>query len=420
MKLVWNHKTVVFAILILAFVVRLAALFIVEPISNPATWEHEEIANNLLEGRGLYWTFYGTPYRSTYMVLYSLLCSFVYILTNHSFLAMKILQIFISLLTCILIYKISLQLFNKRVATLALLLVGLHPGLVYYCVRMHYLVLAVFMFTLPIFFFLKVINDQHIFRNSILCGISSGLALLTISTIGPFLFFASVIIFLRFKGKGVVAYAVVSVIVISTILTVLPLWVRNYLVFDKVVLTPSDSGLTFWLSYNENATGTNKTLDGKFILSVAPEEFRTKLSSMNEFEQKEYFYRAGVNFIKEHPFESLALFFKKIKYFWWFTPTQGQEYPQIYFTIYKCYWVFIFPMFLLGFYQSFREKGISIVDRYGLFLMIFFFITITLAHASFNLDGRHRWMVEAFILIFSANGIIFLLKHFKLKYRIGG
>jgi len=410
MRLILNNKAFIISIFLLALIGRLIALFVVEPISNPKTWEYEVITNNFLQGKGLFYTFYATPYRATYIILYPLLCSVVYVLTNHSFLALKLLQIFISLITCLLIYRISLKLFNQRVAILALFLVGLHPGLVYYSVRLHSLVLDTFLYTLSIFFLLKVLDGKNIHRNAIFSGISFGLAILARPAIGPFLIFALFIIFLKFRKSRFVSYTVVSLIIITTTLTILPLWVKNYLVFNKIVLVPSESGLNFWLGYNKDATGTNKTLKGEFIFDVAPEQFRKTILSMDEFGQKEYFYKEGISFVKAHPFKSLSLFFKKIKYFWWFTPTQGQEYPKLYFIIYKLYWMFILPLFIFGLYRKFREGLTSLTDKYNTILIIIFLITITLAHASFNLDGRHRWVVESFLLIFAANGISCLLR----------
>jgi hypothetical protein len=72
--------------------------------------------------------------------------------------------------------------------------------------------------------------------------------------------------------------------------------------------------------------------------------------------------------------------------------------------------MFILPLFIFGLYRKFREGLTSLTDKYNTILIIIFLITITLAHASFNLDGRHRWVVESFLLIFAANGISCLLR----------
>ncbi|MFH1202728.1 MAG: glycosyltransferase family 39 protein [Candidatus Omnitrophota bacterium] len=406
MNLKNNNRILVMSVFLLAIMARLSALFFVEPISHPNTWEYEEIANNLLKGNGLYYNFYGIPYRATYIVLYPLLCALVYFFTNHSFLALKILQIIISLLTCLLVYRIALRIFNQKIAILSLFLVSLHPGLVYYSVRLHSLVLDTFLYALSIFLFLKILDGKNIYRTSILCGIIFGLALLSRTAIGLFLPIVFLIFFMRYKVSPVLFYRAVLLITVFITLTLFPLWIRNYLVFNKIVLTPTESGLAFWLGYNDNATGTNKTLGDRFIFDVAPEQFRYKILSMDEFGQKKYFYEEGRDFIKKHPIRSLSLFFKKIKYFWWFTPTQGMEYPKTYLYIYKFYWIFILLFFLIGLYKKIRHAYVNLNDIYPVTLIILFLITMTLVHASFNLDGRHRWIVESFILIFAANGIL--------------
>ncbi|MBU2541441.1 MAG: glycosyltransferase family 39 protein [Candidatus Omnitrophica bacterium] len=410
MRFDYNNRKVLISIFFIALIVRLFALVVVEPVSAPMTWEYEEIANNILEGKGLFWTFYNTPYRSTYMVLYPLLCSFVYALTNHSYLALKILQIIISLITLFLVYRISFRLFDQRVALLSLFLAGFHPGLIFYSVRLHSLTLDTFLFTLQFFLFLKILERKSIDRFSLLFGITFGPALLSRSTIAPFLFVVLLFIFLKLRDDKALCVRVITLILISITVVLLPLWVRNYIVFDRVVISPNDSALAFWLGYNEDATGTNKTLNGDFIFEIAPQEFRKTILSMDEFGQKEYFYKQGLEFIKQHPLESLVLYFKKIKYFWWFTPTQGLEYPKVYFDIYKFYWIFILAFFILGIYQKFATGLTSQSIKYGTISVVLFLVTLTLVHALYNLDGRHRWAVESFVLIFAANGINFLLK----------
>lgn len=410
-----KNKIILIALFSLFLIVRLAALFLVEPVSSPKTWEYEEVANNILQGKGLFYTFYQTPYRATYLVLYPILCATIYRFTQHSFLALKLLQLIISLITCLLIYKISLRLFNNRVAILSLLLVGFHPGLAYYSIRLHSLVIDVFLCALSVFCLLKVLDGKNLYRNAIFSGISFGLAMLSRSTLGPFLIFALIITFLRFKNSGHNPVAIVFIIAIFTAVILLPLGVRNYLIFKKIVLTPTESGINFWLGYNSNATGTNKTLEGKFILDIAPEDFRRAALNLGEFEQKAYFYQEGLRFIRDYPLKSLGLFLKKIKYFWWFTPTQGMEYPKLYFMIYKIYWMFILPSFLLGLYLGFGKRPMPINNIYGLTLIMGLLISVTLVQASFNLDGRHRWLVEPFILIFAANGLDGLWQYLKPK-----
>lgn len=411
-----NENKFIALIFILAIFVRIVALFWVEPINQPQTWEYEEIANNLLNGKGLFWTFDGKPYRATYIVLYPLLTSLVYKFTAHSFLAMKILQIFISLLTCFLIYKISLRIFERGTAILALFLASFHPGLIYYCVRMHSLVLDAFLFTLTLFLFMKVIEGNKIYGDSILFGMVFGLTLLSRSTIGPFLLFALLLILLRFKDNLLMVLRVMILIIASATLILFPLWIRNYLLFKKVVFTSSEAGLTFWLGFNEYATGTNKTMDGKFILEAAPQEFRERIKSLDEFGQNQYFYQTAFNFIKDHPFKAISLFFRRIKYFWWFTPTQGWEYPKIYFIIYKFYWIGIFSLFIFGLYLKLKKNIKGLMDKYYLLSILSIFFTLTLVHAFYNLDGRHRWALESIVLIFSAKGLDYL--KFKKKSTI--
>ena len=194
------EKCLVAGLLLFSVAVRIIALFTVESIAHPNTWEYEQLANNFLEGKGLYYDYLNMRCRSTSMVLYSLICAWIYYLTSHSFLAVKLFQILISVFACFLTYKFSRRLFGGRVGIIALALISVHPGLVVYSIKLHPLTLDVLLFILSIFFFTSLLEREKIAANSILTGIFMGMALLTRATIG--LFIPAVFLMILFRMRG--------------------------------------------------------------------------------------------------------------------------------------------------------------------------------------------------------------------------
>lgn len=399
-------KIILLSLFLLLIGARIFALFFVESITYPETWEHEQIANNLLKGEGLYFTHLGAKYRNTAMVLYSLMCTTIYYFTNHSYFAVKIFQILLSALNCFLVYRISKMLFGNIVGLIAFALVSFHPGLVVYSVKLHPLTLDALLFTLSIYFLLLVIEKRKILKNGLLAGLSIGAALLTRATIGLFIPFALITIFLKMmKSNG---GALRSIIYIATgiFLILFPLIIRNYSLFHKIVILPNDSGINFWRGNNPHTIGTANTLNGKSVLVSAPIDFLKEVKELDEFGQKRLFYQEARNFIKNNPGKSLILFGKKLYYFWWFSPTQGLNYPKSWLSIYKLYYSIILLLAISGFFT-----GIKIIPRQKrqmFYLLLLFFITVSIAQALYYVDGRHRWAIEPLVLIFSASGINFL------------
>lgn len=246
-------KAVFLVLFFLLIAVRVFALFFVESITYPQTWEYEGMANNFLDGKGFYYSTLGAEYRSTAIMLYSLICAIIYYVTKHSYLAVKIFQILLSVFNCFLVYRISKRLFGKVIGLIAFALVGLHPGLIIYSIKLHSLTLDTLLFTLFIYFLLLVAEGQKIFKNSFLAGLSIGAALLTRPTIGLFIPFALIIIFLKAKESKVRPLRLILCISTGILLILSPLLIRNYFIFHKVVILPSDSGLNFWKGNNPNS-----------------------------------------------------------------------------------------------------------------------------------------------------------------------
>lgn len=399
------------SLLCLAALLRLAALFAVDSITDPQVWEYEEVANNLLEGQGLSYHVFGIIYRNTCMILYPLLCAFIYRITHHSFLVLKLVQIAISLASCFLIYSISKKLFGKRPALIALLLMAVHPGFIIYAVKLHPLSLDMFMFIVSVFFFLYVVEGKDLMKNGFLAGICIGIALLTRATIGLFVPLAAALIIFRMRSAPGRLIKVLALMALGISLILLPLIVRNFLVFHRPVLLPNDSACNFWTGNHAGSLGTGNRLDGKDVFSAMPDSFRLKFNGLDEFRQKDLFYNEGARFIKEDPKAALVLFLKKLSYFWWFSPTQGLFYPKDWLMTYKAYYFTALFCALLGIFF-----GIPLMDppkRQMLFVIILFCAAISIAQALYYVEGRHRWAIEPFILMLAACGIDILWSKIK-------
>ena len=135
-------------VVISSFILQIIVMNILMADSKPELYEYEKIAFNLLTRHTFVYPFLGTEYYSLTPPLYPMLCALIYLLTDHSHLAMSIVQIILISLTCVIVYLIGKEIFNKKIGIISAVLCILHPGLVIYSTtKLHELSLVVFLFS---------------------------------------------------------------------------------------------------------------------------------------------------------------------------------------------------------------------------------------------------------------------------------
>ena len=334
------------------------------------------------------------------MVLYPLISASIYYFTNHSFLAIKIFQILLSLLTCILIYLLSRKIFqSNKIALFSLMLLVFHPGLIVYSVKLHPLTLESFLLALTLLFLVSVMSRATPTIKLFFTGLSLGLMLLVRATAGLFIPVAFLILYFKLKKAGTSPFLSIGSILLGVCLILTPLIVRNFLIYKKVVILPNDSGFNFWIGNNRLSNGTADSANGKSVFYSTEEAFRNKVYSLNEFGQKKFLYDDAFNFIKNDKIRALQLFFKKIYFYWWFSPDQGHLYPAQWALVYKLYYSIIIFFAISPFFVM--PKKLFIQNKESIYLIISCFIAMSLAQSLYYVDGRHRWTIEPVILIFS-------------------
>lgn len=389
----------------IALAVRLTWIFLTGSHLHPETWEYEIIANNLLKGDGFVYPFLGTIYHAFEAPLYPIFCAVVYFFTNHSYLALEIIQAVISSLTCVIVFKIADRMFGKRAGILSALIAALHPGLIVYTAKLHPLFMDAFLISLVVFLFMKLRAEISL-KNQIFTGIAAGLCILTRPTIGLFLLLALAWIFYkkRYTEKKVLLKTLLVLCV--SLLIVLPWTIRNYAALGRFVFIQNSSDWLFWCGNNQNATGTNYMPDGNMVCRQAPPEFYKRLYSLDETGQAKYLRQENFNFIKTNPLKFGLLFARKLYYFWWFSPQSGMLYPSLYFVIYKIYYAIICFFAIFGIALSLKSREEKIKEGTQLLLLLLF--SISFIQSLFYAEGRHRWAVEPLFFIFSAYFFIYI------------
>ena len=114
--------------------VKIGVLLTQKTYLAPRTWEYEILAQSLLQGTGYQITQLNMEHLSLGPPLFSFFCAGIYWIIGHSFLAVLLLQVFLSALLAYVVYRIGANLFCPVCSAIACGLVTFHPGLAYYAV----------------------------------------------------------------------------------------------------------------------------------------------------------------------------------------------------------------------------------------------------------------------------------------------
>ncbi len=402
-------------VLAVAFITRLVLIVVFKTYSHPIVWEYEEIANNLLGGRGYSFKHLNTTYWSSGTPLYAFLCAAIYAVTGHSFFAVLLIQSLFSIALALTVFFIAKIIFSDTVGVLAAAAVAFHPGFIYYDVfNLIPLSIDSFFIALIALVLVRISLGRASARSSLLLGGLIGLGTLSRGVIGVLLVLVvGYLIFVASHLKPIQRLKVTACVIAVAVLTLAPWLIRNYVVQRQLVFISTSSGELFWRGNNQHATGTLHDRNKTNIFKLWPQEFRDRVHSMTELEQKTFFENEARRFIRDNPSQAARLYARKVYYFWWFSPQSGINYPSTYLNLYKVLYAGLLSLAVVGLIFALRSSRKEI--RNASLIVIAMVITICLAQSLFYVEGRHRWLVEPLVLVFSCYGLVRLWKTLKWK-----
>lgn len=404
-----NAVAILIGVFLAGFIVRMIMAFFLDVFSKGMqSFEYEMIALNVVNGKGFFMNFCSTDYKAFVQPLYPVIIALVYTLIGKSHVVLMLFQCLVSSAIVFPMYSIARNFTGKKAALLAGFLCVFHPGLmIYSVVKLHTLLIDVFLFMVAIALLFKYLKDMNA-KNSVLLGCLIGVACLSRFTILPFCLFSLLlsVIVLPFRGKLKVSRSFgLSVLTLVVAAIVYSPWViRNYMVLDTFVLSQTSSGENLYVGNYPDIDGSSGLPTRSLIYSKLPQYVK----DMNEVDQCQYFHDYFYNLVKTNPKIFIKKFSEKFYYFWWKTPATGSLYPGSWFFIYQIYYVVIFFAFLCGFYHCLKNKEYW----FNLFLVFSYIMSISLLHAMVNVDTRHRWAIEPILLVFSSIAFMEMISHF--------
>jgi len=413
-------RAITWSIVTLGLSLRIAAILFLPSSSFPEPFEYEELASNLLKGKGFTFSHLGTTYRSLHSAVpYTLINAAVCGLSGHQHAFLLLAQSVLNAILVLVIYQIAAVVFDHRTGTLAALLTSFHPGLFVYDVqKLHPLSLDALLIASSVFAFISL-KPHSSWLSRVATGGLIGIALLERGSLILFIPVATLLASRpsRLTSSRIVRYTFPLLLGIS--LTFGPWLVRNFII-HRTLVAMTASGELFWRGNNPYATGTSLTRDGRPIFWTADQDLKTSISGLNELEQMRFFYKAGWSFWVHSPIAAALLYLKKLLYFFSFSPTAGLLYSAWKFHLYMLYYGICAVSALAGGYILVsREKTQPQYrcPRSLRLLPLLCIISVAIVQSLFYVETRHRWSVEPLILILAAAGMIRIFSYITSAHR---
>jgi 4-amino-4-deoxy-L-arabinose transferase-like glycosyltransferase len=401
-----------FAIFGIATLARVAGQLALNAYAHPRVFEYEEIARNLIAGRGYT---YASPDGGIYVAsqsspLYIVLTAGVYWLTDGRQAAMLALQAVLGGVTAVLCYWLVTRVWSRQAGIVAGMLVALDPALVVYAAELHSLALDAFANVA-----LLCANVALPVRPSMtrLAGLGAlfGAAALTRAT--ALLMLVPVFPWLH-RYRSVRTMVGFGVIVVAAAVVYSPWPIRNTLLLGQVTLGSSETSEWLWRGNNPDANGSSLTTAGQRMIEVAPPEFRARIDAAGETIRMDLYRDAALSFIRAQPGAALSLYVTKLRTFWWGSDVTGLLYPQAWLAAYRLWYVVLVLAAVWGVAQSISDRA----QRSTVLLIAAMLAVVSVTQAIFYVEGRHRITVEPLILMLSAVGAV-AFAHQLARWRSG-
>ncbi|MBI3511339.1 MAG: hypothetical protein HY064_11800 [Bacteroidetes bacterium] len=406
-------KKIIFFISITVFV-QLISLFILHP--RIIVWEDHYMALNKLQTGEAFCVSDGQNNHSfVFPVYYSVVFLLYKIFGLHPIIVMAF-HILLNGVTAFFTWKTADFFFDKFFADhriyhwkekLILIPAGVvlfHPLILWYSfANVHPLVLDMFFFYACLFFTTVFFRNATI-KNLLLFAITFGLSILDRPTlivcILPFLLLS----FENFRMKKILLNF--SLVLFVSMLIIMPLLIRNYRT-DKIIGLNSATGKILWKGALYNSEGGNYLDNGKsFYAAMTGKDFDT-LDHLSVREQNKFFMNKYLIILKNDPAHVTAMYFVKLKNFWWFRKNIGNEYPAFCRELIPLYKI-VFGLILLLFIIC------CILSGRRIFFLISAPVGLSLFQSVFYVETRHRLIIEPLLVFLAVAGLFLLIDKLKI------
>ena len=393
-------------------------------VGAPERWEYDVIAANIVSGSGHLYDRLGFVYAAYAPPLWSYLLALLTAPFGEARGAIQVAQAFLCFGAATIYGSLARMISgHARTGLVAAFLVALQPSLLYYSVvKSDPLPLNVLLVGLIVITGIGVAT-RPTDRRAAAFGLLVGLGVLSRGTPIVILPIVAGALLFRFGSK---ALRPVGVTTIAFTLCLAPWLIRNFLRLGASVITTT-TGENFWRGNHEGATGGVRDDDGGEISRLLPsnedlpEVIRRVLAEGSEMERDKVFASESWRFIRSHPAGAAALFARKLRTFWWRLDSDPRDYSRASVIAYEAIYRLELGLALVGMLLGARTlPGPSEApERWPGFVVFAALIAMSLLQCAFYVQGRHRFLIEPLLLIFTALGLAALARATRLPGDFG-
>jgi tetratricopeptide (TPR) repeat protein len=424
-----DHGIKVLIIFILAFLIRFVYIQGIKnsPLFYYPTMDslyHLNWAKQILAGNA----FARAPYYRA--PLYVFFLTFLLEMFQRSLYIVRIVQILMDSLSCVLIYLLGRKMFNSRIGLGAGILGCLYFPFVYFSGELVDATLLVFLDLVLLILLLRTQKHPSLWK-FLGCGALLGLSADARPNI--LLFGVAIPFWTWFAFKDKIPLKKILIFIFSfamgVLLLVLPVTSVNYLAGKDLVLIAWNGGINFYIGNNSEASGykavapeMRQTWWGGYFDSIEQAE-KALGRILKPSEVSNYWFHKGFEFIFQNPFSYIKLMLKKI--FLFFGGEEMSNNQSFYFfanfsplakiLLWRRIISFpsgiILPLSLMGLVLAYQHwKKYSIV--------LIFIFSYTLSVVLFFVCSRYRQPVMPFLLIFASFAIFWFWGQKRLKDKL--
>lgn len=413
----YSNLIPILIIFLFALFIRMAYFYFVMDIKSSMDYrtEHDQksydsIAMSLLKNKE-FSVIPGEPIGIILPVYPSFLAA-IYSIFGHSLVVVRIMQTLISSLSCILVFVIAKNLFNKTTAIFSGLLTALSPAMVYLAGALMNETLFIFIILSAMFFAVKFIKTNSL-KDNIYFSIFMCIAMLTKELMLPFVFFL-IIWYLIICGSFKKALVNSSVSILVIVLLFMPWAIRNYKVYKDPMPFISVAGKTLWEGNHPSAKGYHVIPGDKDWEALGLKKPKYTPwgweSDMTEAKRRKLYTRRAIDWLIRHPKHFLKLIPLKFIYFWGpITQTSSKTAKRFTF-VYSAFYSIILIFAIFGIILSRKRFK-------GLLLIYLLFIYFTIGACISIAITRYRLPLEPFYIMLASYSMSKLFSKFVIERR---
>ena len=357
------------------------------------------------------------------MPLYPYFLAALYKVFGENVFAIRLIQMLLGVLSCLLIYFISKQIFNQRVALISMFLCAFYGMFIFYEGMLLGTGLTI-LFSCLIILVLLSIQRNTSYKKWILLGLLVGLCSLNRASVLLFIPMALVWFSLSNKDRFKKKFISQLVFCATLVVVIAPITIRNYLIAEDFIPITAHSGINFYIGNNPYADGSlnppqsmHISVQGLLSDSIIQAQ-RLNGRQLKPSEVSQYWFAQSADFIRTQPLSYFKLLLKKFAFLFntyeIFDVVDYSFFRQRFPTILNLPLAnlrLVLPLGLLGIVLSLKLWKRCL-------LLYLFMASFVISIVAYFVNARYRLPLIIFLIIFSAYTLdwwLVLLRSKKIK-----